>query len=286
MYNKKPEWLKVRITDIDSINNIESLLSKVKLNTVCQEANCPNRYECFGKKKTATFMILGRYCTRNCRFCNVEYNKPEKVDPDEPVRLAETVKHLGLKHAVITSVTRDDLEDGGAGQFVEVIKQIKKYNENTTIEVLIPDLKGDINALRKIIQAKPDIINHNIETIERLYPQVRPDAIYSRSLDVIRNVKDTENSIYTKSGIMVGLGETKEEVINTLKDLVENNCDILTIGQYLQPTKNHYNVKEYINPDTFKYYEEKAYNLGFKYVASSPLVRSSYNADLLFDNIK
>lgn len=275
---RKPEWLRINLKEGRSFNNVTDLLRSHSLNTVCEEANCPNRMECF-TKKTATFMILGSVCTRNCTFCNVTKSTVEQVDHDEPKRVADAVVSLGLKHAVITSVTRDDLVDGGASHFAEVIKEIRSRNKNITIEVLIPDLKGAINALKIVVDAKPDIINHNIETVKRLYPEVRPMAVYERSLELINNVKNLNPNIKTKSGIMLGLGENYDEVIKVFKDLREYNCDILTVGQYLAPSKEHHPVIDYIHPDIFDKYKKEALELGFTYVASSPLVRSSYNAE-------
>ncbi|HDK7156715.1 TPA: lipoyl synthase [Clostridium botulinum] len=277
MYKRKPEWLKIKFQFGDSTKKINSLKRSLGLNTVCDEANCPNRLECHNKG-TATFMILGSVCTRNCRFCNVKTGKAQCVDKEEPLHVAQAVKELGLKHAVITSVTRDDLEDGGASQFAEVIRAIRKLTPNTTIEVLIPDLKGNWEALKVILDEKPEILNHNIETISGLYKKVRPEAIYTRSLELLRKVKEIDKSILTKSGFMVGLGEKEEEVIELLKDLRKYQCDIVTIGQYLQPSKEHIELAEYVHPEVFKKYKKIGLDMGFKYIASSPLVRSSYNA--------
>ncbi|MCR1973987.1 lipoyl synthase [Clostridium sporogenes] len=277
MYKRKPEWLKIKFQFGDSTKKINALKRSLGLNTVCDEANCPNRLECHNKG-TATFMILGSVCTRNCRFCNVKTGKAQCVDKEEPLHVAQAVKELGLKHAVITSVTRDDLEDGGASQFAEVIRAIRKLTPNTTIEVLIPDLKGNWEALKVILDEKPEILNHNIETISGLYKKVRPEAIYTRSLELLRKVKEIDKSILTKSGFMVGLGEKEEEVIELLKDLRKYQCDIVTIGQYLQPSKEHIELAEYVHPEVFKKYKKIGLDMGFKYIASSPLVRSSYNA--------
>lgn len=277
MYKRKPEWLKIKFQFGDSTKKINALKRSLGLNTVCHEANCPNRLECHNKG-TATFMILGSVCTRNCRFCNVKTGKAQCVDKEEPLHVAQAVKELGLKHAVITSVTRDDLEDGGASQFAEVIREIRKLTPNTTIEVLIPDLKGNWEALKVILDEKPEILNHNIETISGLYKKVRPEAIYTRSLELLRKVKEIDKSILTKSGFMVGLGEKEEEVIELLKDLRKYQCDIVTIGQYLQPSKAHIELAEYVHPEVFKKYKKIGLDMGFKYIASSPLVRSSYNA--------
>lgn len=277
MYKRKPEWLKIKFQFGDSTKKINALKRSLGLNTVCDEANCPNRLECHNKG-TATFMILGSVCTRNCRFCNVKTGKAQCVDKEEPLHVAQAVKELGLKHAVITSVTRDDLEDGGASQFAEVIREIRKLTPNTTIEVLIPDLKGNWEALKVILDEKPEILNHNIETISGLYKKVRPEAIYTRSLELLRKVKEIDKSILTKSGFMVGLGEKEEEVIELLKDLRKYQCDIVTIGQYLQPSKAHIELAEYVHPEVFKKYKKIGLDMGFKHIASSPLVRSSYNA--------
>ncbi len=274
---RKPSWLRVNLKEATEMKHVENLINTYSLNTVCKEANCPNRFECYSKK-TATFMILGNICTRNCRFCNILGGIPGKVNIDEPKEVAKAVIDLGLKHAVITSVTRDDLPDGGANQFAKVIREIKRRDENIIVEVLIPDLLGNINSLKTVLDAKPDILNHNIETVKRLYLDVRPGAIYERSLELLERVKEIDPLIMTKSGIMVGLGELKEEVFEVIKDLRKIKCDFLTIGQYLQPTKKHYQIKEYIHPYVFDEYKEEALRQGFVFVASAPLVRSSYNA--------
>ena len=273
---RKPEWLKRKI-DPTAVLEMESLLRSLGLHTVCEGANCPNRGECF-KNKTATFMILGDVCTRNCRFCAVTKGAPTPVDPDEPEHVALACETLGLHHVVITSVTRDDLPDGGAAHFAAVVAAIKKRTPNVTIEVLIPDFLGDIDALQTVIDAKPEIINHNIETVPSLYDTVRPNAKYARSLELLRRVKELGSGIYSKTGLMVGLGETKDEVLSVMDDLLANGCDIMTIGQYLQPTKGHLPVAEYVHPDTFAAYKRIGLEKGFKYIASGPLVRSSYNA--------
>lgn len=277
----KPEWLKVKTQNTQELAAVESILKKLSLNTVCEEANCPNRMECFSRK-TATFMILGSVCTRNCTFCNVHKEVPKPVDSEEPKNVAQAVKELKLKHVVITSVTRDDLPDGGAGHFAEVIKEVRGLNKSVIIEVLIPDFKGDYNALKKVVDSKPEIINHNVETVPRLYPEVRPMAVYKRSLELLKNVKAMDRDIYTKSGIMLGLGEEEEEVVKVFEDLREVGCDFLTIGQYLAPSKKHHPVVEYIHPDRFEEYKKISLDMGFKYVASGPLVRSSYQAEKAF----
>lgn len=274
---RKPEWLRINMAKGRSLGYVKEILKKHSLNTVCEEANCPNRMECFSKK-TATFMILGSQCSRNCRFCNVSHGALEEVNPHEPESVAKATTELGLKHVVITSVTRDDLYDGGAGHFAKVVRAIKEKDENIVVEVLIPDLQGDKGSIKIVVDSKPEIINHNIETVPRLYDSVRPMAIYERSLDVLKVVKEIDPSILTKSGIMVGLGESEDEVIETMKDLRAVGCDFLTIGQYLSPSKEHHPVIEYVTPETFEKYKVRAEELGFSFVASSPLVRSSYNA--------
>lgn len=278
MNNKKPDWLKIKVSNSTNLVEVEQILDRLSLNTVCEEANCPNRIECFNRK-TATFMILGRICTRNCTFCNVEKLHPQPVDADEPFHVAQAVKELGLKHVVITSVTRDDLPDGGAEHFAKSIDEIRKLTGKVVIEVLIPDFMGSIDALALVVKAKPQIINHNIETVPRLYATVRPMAIYKRSLELLSNVKSMDESIFTKSGIMLGLGEEEQEVMGVFKDLRDSGCDFLTVGQYLAPSKKHHPVIEYIHPDVFEKYRELGMKMGFKHVASGPLVRSSYMAD-------
>lgn len=275
--DKKPSWLKVNYNK-EAVEEISGLMANLKLNTVCKEANCPNLGECY-KNLTATFMILGSVCTRHCRFCNVTKGFTQAVDPMEPKHLAEAVKELKLKHVVITSVTRDDLSDGGAEHFAETINEVRKLNPDTTIEVLIPDLKGEAKNLDIIIKANPEVINHNIETVKSLYSKVRPEANYERSLKVISYIKSKAPSIYTKTGIMVGLGETDEEIYELMDDSLRAGCDIFTIGQYLQPSKHHIELKEYVTPEKFEEYRKIGMEKGFKYIASSPLVRSSYKAE-------
>ncbi len=275
---RKPEWLKLKVQGDKNTAYVNSLVSNLNLNTVCSAANCPNRMECFARR-TATFMILGRNCTRNCTYCNVAREKPDPVDENEPVNVAEAVQKLKLKHAVVTSVSRDDLPDQGAGHFRKVVLEIRKLNPDTTVELLIPDMSGRKELLDIIYDERPDVLNHNVETVPSLYPQVRPSADFMRSIGVLEYAKI--KGLDTKSGIMVGLGETEEQVINVLKELRNVDCDMVTIGQYLQPSRNHISVKEYIHPDQFKHYEEIAYELGFKRVSSGPLVRSSYNAETL-----
>lgn len=283
MNKRKPEWLRVKLQGAEKTHEVKEMLNRLSLHTVCQEANCPNLIECFGRR-TATFMILGSICTRNCTFCNVTKGNTQAVDPEEPNNVLKAVQELGLKHAVITSVTRDDLPDGGAAHFAEVIQKLRQTE--VIVEVLIPDLQGSREALATILSAKPHILNHNIETVPRLYPTVRPKASYARSLEVLKNSKELDASIFTKSGIMVGLGEQEEEVVAVLCDLRAVDVDILTIGQYLAPSDKHHPIIEYIHPDLFKKYKDIAYEMGFKYVASNPLVRSSYHAADVSEVIK
>ncbi len=273
---KRPDWLKVRLPSGDNYSDVLKLMRKSQLHTVCEEARCPNLAECWNHR-TATFMILGEVCTRTCGFCNVKTGVPRKVDWDEPRRVAESVKELGLRHAVITSVDRDDLPDGGARVYSETVRLIRELNPDCTVEILVPDFKGDEKAFEIIMENPPDILNHNLETVERLYHAVRPQAKYDRSLKLLRWFK--EKGLRTKSGIMVGIGETKEEVVELMRDLREHSCDILTIGQYLQPTKEHLPVARYVDLDEFRFYKEEGLKLGFLAVESGPLVRSSYHAD-------
>lgn len=278
-----PEWFKIAKPDVKSLRSMEKLVTNKHLHTVCHEANCPNKGKCF-KSKSVTFMILGKNCTRNCNFCNVSYHEPMPVSQDEPVHIANAIAELGLKHAVITSVTRDDLPDQGANHFAKTVQSIKQKSPKTTVEVLIPDLQGKRELLAIIADAKPDVIGHNLETIAKLYPTVRPQAIYQRSLDVLKIVKALDSTIYTKSGIMVGLGETTDEVLALMDHLRTVGCDIMTIGQYLRPSEAHIEIAAYITPQTFAYYEEQAKLKGFKAIASGPFVRSSFNALEVFEN--
>lgn len=277
MYQGKPPWLKIRVKSGENREQVEEILRSLSLHTVCEEANCPNLGECFCNQ-TATFMILGKICTRRCTFCNVGKGTAGAVDAAEPGKIAAAVQKLALKHAVITSVTRDDLGDGGAAHFAGVIQAVKALNPAVTVEVLIPDFQGNPEALLTVIAAKPEIINHNIETVPRLYPEVRPQADYRRSLALLRNVKRADESLYTKSGIMVGLGEEFAEVLAALADLKAAGCDFLTIGQYLAPSQAHHPVVEYVHPDVFEEYRREASRLGFRHVAAGPFVRSSYHA--------
>ncbi|MFH2092995.1 MAG: lipoyl synthase [Pseudomonadota bacterium] len=279
----KPAWLKKKLPIGGEYQRVKTLLGKSNLHTVCQEANCPNMFECFSKQ-TATFMILGSHCTRHCRFCNVGSDHPEPIDPDEPRRVATAVKKLGLTYVVVTSVTRDDLEDGGAEHFAQTIQAIKSpAPSDMQVEVLIPDFQGSQAALKIVEDAKPDVLNHNIETVPSLYHRVRPEADYQRSLDLLQHVKQINSSMPVKSGIMVGLGETREELEQTMSDLFTHGCDIITMGQYLQPSTAHLPVERYYLPEEFGQLEHIARQIGFKQVAAGPFVRSSYNARDLFN---
>lgn len=273
---RRPDWLKIRLPSGDNYREVLNLMRKSSLNTVCEEANCPNLSECWNNK-TATFMILGDTCTRSCGFCNVKLGLPNELDLDEPRRVAESAVDLGLKHVVITSVDRDDLKDGGVKMFSESIRLINEKLPNTTIEILIPDFKGEEKIFEVIMEHPPEVLNHNLETVERLYHAVRPQANYQRSLKLIKWFKN--KGLRTKSGIMVGIGENKEEVISIMHDLRKHGCDIMTIGQYLQPTKGHLPVDRFVTPEEFAYYKEEGMKLGFLAIESSPLVRSSYHAD-------
>lgn len=278
-----PCWLKKRAPREEVLQEIKGLLRSYSLHTVCEEARCPNIGECF-QKKTATFLILGDKCTRNCQFCAIKKETPLPLDSHEPKNVAQAVKELGLRYVVITSVTRDDLPDGGAEQFAQTIREIRRVNgEESRVEVLIPDFKGSPLSLKKVMEAKPDVLNHNLETVSHLYPQVRPQADYKRSLKLLERSKELNYSIYTKSGLMVGSGESFAEVIETMKDLREVQCDILTIGQYLRPSSQHLAVKEFVTPERFKEYEEIGQSLGFSYIASSPFTRSSHQAEQALD---
>jgi lipoic acid synthetase len=272
---------KVKSPLLPEVFKIKKLLRRLNLHTVCEEANCPNIGDCFSRK-TATFMIMGDVCTRNCPYCNVSHGKPQALDPQEPENVANAVKTLGLKHVVITSVDRDDLPDGGASHFADVIKKVREINPGITIEVLIPDFKGSIESLKTVLDANPEVVNHNIETVKELYKIVRPQGNYEKSLKILRSIKEISLKTISKSGFMIGLGETKEQIINLMKDLYENNVEILTIGQYLQPSKNHLPVYRYYSEEEFKEFEEIGYKIGFKYVFSGILVRSSFNAQEQF----
>jgi lipoic acid synthetase len=275
----KPEWLRVKAPQWERVGNVKDILRDLALNTVCEEASCPNIGECFNAG-TATFLIMGPACTRACPYCDIDFEKkPKALDPTEPTRLAEAVRRLGLNHVVITSVNRDDLPDGGASQFRRCIEAIRLSSPQTTIEVLIPDLCGNWDALEAIIQAKPEVLNHNTETIARLYRRVRPQGNYQRSLELFKRTHELAPWIYTKSGLMVGLGETDAEIREVMQDLRSVNCDILTIGQYLQPSQKHLNVANFITPAQFEAWREFGESIGFLQVVSSPLTRSSYHAE-------
>lgn len=274
---RKPEWLKVKLPSGKVSSDVLKNVTKHELHTICQSGNCPNQAECWGEG-TATLMILGNVCTRSCQFCNVETGKPEAVDVMEPYRVAESVKLMGLKHAVITSVDRDDLKDGGAKVWAATIRMIRKHCPGVTMETLIPDFQGKWENLQYVIDAKPEVVCHNIETVKRLTKEVRMQAKYERSLEVLKRLKDGGIK-RTKSGIMLGLGETEEEVLEAMDDLRAAGVDVLTIGQYLQPTKKHLAVQDYIHPDMFRKYEMLGLKKGFTFVESGPLVRSSYHAE-------
>lgn len=280
----KPRWLRRRLPSGPQYERIRSLIKEQCLSTVCQEAMCPNQFECFGRG-TATFMILGDRCSRNCRFCAVGHGPQGPPDPQEPTRVAEAVQVMALSYCVITSVTRDDLADGGAAHFAAVIEAIRHHNPQTLIEVLIPDFQGDPKALTTVLAAKPDVLNHNLETVERLYPVVRPEADYRRSLELLARSKHLAPKTVTKSGIMVGLGETAEELNRLFGDLRRTGCDILTIGQYLQPSRRHLDVARYVPPEEFTVLEQQALAQGFGAVAAAPFVRSSYQAESLYRQV-
>ena len=282
---KKPKWIRTKILDTQNYFKTKEVINKKNLHTVCQEANCPNISECWSKKH-ATFMIMGDTCTRACAFCNVKTGKPTFLDPLEPLKIAQATKELNLKHVVITSVDRDDLEDGGASHFSQVIFETRKINKNTTIEVLTPDFLRKGDAYRKVVNSNPDVFNHNIETVPSLYRSVRPGSRYFASVDLLKSVKEINKTIFTKSGIMLGLGESKDEVLQVMEDLLFANVDFLTIGQYLQPSVKHYPLKRYVHPDEFKEFKELALSKGFLIVSSSPLTRSSYHADEDFSKMK
>jgi lipoyl synthase len=273
---KKPDWLRVKLPIGESYRNVRGLVDHHKLHTICESGNCPNMGECWGEG-TATFMILGNVCTRSCGFCAVATGMPEAPDYNEPQRVAEAIYLMKVKHAVITSVDRDELEDGGSTIWHNTIKAVKTLCPATTLETLIPDFKGNEKDILRVATARPDVISHNIETVERITKQVRIQAKYWRSMQVIRILK--EAGVRTKSGIMLGLGETKEEVLQTLRDLKDNGCDVVTIGQYLQPTPKHLSVQRFAHPDEFSFYRNAGYEMGIDYVESGPLVRSSYHSE-------
>lgn len=273
---KKPEWLKVKLPIGENYRKVRQLVDHYKLHTICESGNCPNMGECWGEG-TATFMILGNTCTRSCSFCAVATGRNADYDKEEPIRVAEAIKLMGVKHAVLTSVNRDELPDKGAWVWAETIKKVKELNPNTTMETLIPDFLSKWDLLYQVIDEKPEVVSHNMETIKRLYRRVRPQAKYERSLEQI--LKTKERGRRTKSGIMLGLGETKQEVLEAMQDLVNNGCDVLTLGQYLQPTKMHLAIERFVTPEEFNDYRDEGIKMGFKYVESGPLVRSSYHAE-------
>ncbi|MCY7410017.1 MAG: lipoyl synthase [Chitinophagales bacterium] len=273
---KKPDWLRVKLPTGENYRHVRNLVDDFQLHTICESGNCPNMGECWGAG-TATFMILGNVCTRSCGFCAVKTGLPTELDWDEPVRVANAIKLMQVKHAVITSVNRDELKDGGAGIWAATVNAVREIAPGVTMETLIPDFKGNMESVDAMIEVAPEVVSHNMETISRLYRRVRPQAKYERSLGVIKRLK--AGGIRTKSGIMVGLGERKEEVFKVMDDLRDAGCDVITIGQYLQPTRNHLEVLEWIHPDIFKEYETVGSEKGFRHVESGPLVRSSYHAE-------
>jgi len=276
---RKPDWIRIRLTANPEVDRIKGILRQRKLASVCEEASCPNLSECFSHG-TATFMIMGEICTRRCPFCDVAHGKPNPLDPDEPRQLAEAVAEMQLKYVVVTSVDRDDLKDSGAGHFAACIEAVRRANPTTTLEVLVPDFRGRMDiALSILADTPPDVFNHNLETVPRLYKKARPGADYEWSLDLLARYKSVQPDVQTKSGLMLGLGETFEEVVEVMKDCRRHNVDMLTFGQYLQPSRDHLPVDRYVHPDEFEALAEEARALGFKRVASGPLVRSSYQAD-------
>jgi lipoic acid synthetase len=273
---RRPEWLKVRAPGGETFANLKKMMRSKTLHTVCEEAHCPNIGECWGRG-TATFLILGEICTRSCGFCAIKTGKPEPIDPEEPLKVALAVQQMGISHVVITSVNRDELPDQGSTIWAKTITEVRRLNPKVSIEVLIPDFKGDLDCLQRVLDSKPDILNHNVETVPRLYRIVRPQAKYERSLKVLQYAK--EKGFITKTGMMVGIGETFDEVIEVMKDLREINVDIFTVGQYLQPTPKHLPVDRFVTPEEFKQYRMIGIQLGFRHVESGPLVRSSYHAE-------
>ncbi|MBP6532049.1 MAG: lipoyl synthase [Bacteroidia bacterium] len=272
----KPSWLKVKLPIGEEFTKVRNIVSEHKLHTICQSGNCPNMGECWGAG-TATFMILGNVCTRSCGFCSVATGRPEAVDPFEPLRVAKSVKLMGVKHCVVTSVDRDDLKDGGSNVWVETIRKIRELSPGTTMETLIPDFQGIWENLQRVIDERPEVISHNLETVRRLTKLVRVQAKYDRSLEVLKRI--AASGVAAKSGIMLGLGESKEEVLEAMQDLRRSDVSILTLGQYLQPTKEHLSVQEFVHPDLFAEFKEAGIKMGFRYVESGPLVRSSYHAE-------
>ncbi|MGM0922508.1 MAG: lipoyl synthase [Bacillota bacterium] len=278
-YLRKPDWLKIKLNTNENYTGLKKMMRENNLHTVCEEAKCPNIHECWAVRRTATFMILGDVCTRACRFCAVKTGLPNELDLKEPERVADSVELMNLKHAVITAVARDDLRDGGANVFAETVRAVRRKNPFTSIEVLPSDMGGVEENLKTLMDARPDILNHNIETVKRLTPRVRARAKYDRSLEFLRRAKEMQPDIPTKSSLMIGLGETKEEIIETMDDLRANHVDIMTIGQYLQPSKKHLKVLKYYTPEEFEELREIAMSKGFSHCEAGPLVRSSYHAD-------
>ena len=273
-----PSWIRIRVNEGDQFKELKQLVQGSHLHTVCEEARCPNIYDCWSRR-TATFMILGDVCTRACRFCAVTSGRPAELDLGEPLRVADSVAQLGLKHAVITSVDRDDLKDGGSGIFARTIRAIRRRSPGTTIEVLTPDFQGDFNAVRTVVEAEPDIFNHNTETVPRLYSRIRPKAVYANSLALLRHVKSLAPQMVTKSGLMVGLGETEDELLEVFRNMRGHSIDVLTVGQYLRPSRKHAEVVRYYSPQEFADLKREALAMGFGHVEAGPLVRSSYHAD-------
>lgn len=281
----RPDWLKVRIPSGEAFFEVRNIIRSHKLNTVCEDAMCPNIAECWGKHRTATFMILGDICTRACAFCAVQSGKPNEYDLMEPARVAAAIADMKLKHAVITSVDRDDLADGGAAIFAETVRQIRKRDPEVKIELLTPDFQGSLESVRTIIEAGPDIFSHNIETVRRLYPSIRFKSDYTTSFGLLKAAKDMNPRLFIKTGIMVGLGETKDEIVELINDAVQTGIDIMTIGQYLRPSVRHAEIKKYYHPDEFAEFRQIGINLGIRWVFSGPLVRSSYHAEDVFDQM-
>jgi lipoyl synthase len=273
-----PPWIRTRVVEGENFKELKQLVQSRNLHTVCEEAKCPNIFDCWSRR-TATFMILGDVCTRACRFCAVTSGRPVELDIGEPLRVAESVAQLGLRHAVITSVDRDDLADGGAGMFARTIKAIRRRSPGTTIEVLTPDFQGDLSAVQTVVEARPDIFNHNTETVPRLYARIRPKAVYANSLALLQHVKRLAPEMMTKSGLMVGLGETESELLDVFRNMRAHDIDVLTVGQYLRPSKKHAEVARYYRPEEFVQLKQQAMEMGFAHVEAGPMVRSSYHAD-------
>jgi len=279
---KKPHWLKKRLPPLQDLAKVRSILSETELHTVCEEARCPNLGECFSQG-TATILILGKICTRDCGFCAVQHGVPLSPDEDEPSKAAQAVKQMGLQYVVLTSVTRDDLPDGGASHYAKAIRLIREIDSRIKIEVLIPDLGGDVSSLAQVLEASPDVLNHNMETVRRLYPEIRPQAVYERSLDLLQRAKKEVPRLATKSGFMLGLGEERDEVLNLFTNLRKVGCDFVTLGQYLRPRPDRLPVMRYVPPEEFEEYKRLGEAMGFKGVAAGPFIRSSYHASQLFE---